>query len=66
MARFAESFQSFHYGSQKVNTYFTGLEWRVSRAQTRELGPPSALAEFKMFLIIFEPPLAVKRILSDL
>ena len=25
MARFAESFQSFHYGSQKVNTYFTGL-----------------------------------------
>jgi predicted N-formylglutamate amidohydrolase len=25
IARFAESFQSFHYGSQKVKTYFAGL-----------------------------------------
>ena len=25
IAHFAESFQSFHYSSQKVNTYFTGL-----------------------------------------
>ena len=25
LTHFAESFQSFHYGSQKVNTYFTGL-----------------------------------------
>jgi hypothetical protein len=25
IAQFAESFLSFHYSSQKVNTYFTGL-----------------------------------------
>ena len=39
-----------------------GSERRVSRAQTRERGPPSALAEFFSFLLIQNPRKGCRRV----
>ena len=37
IAPFAESFQFFHYGSQKENTYFTDLDLALGTGLTFDL-----------------------------
>ena len=47
IAHFAESFSYFHFGSQKVNTYFAGLLESTIKAiaESRETGQPVSEAK---------------------
>jgi hypothetical protein len=51
IARYAESFQSFHYGSQKVNTYFTGLHITEIYDKVHHIGHTVLLQEVLLCLL---------------